>query len=307
MMARGVPGGDGHDGHADSLGAVVKAEPAGEEAVAEGDVQQVAAARARSRQRARHDLAPDVEIAGGVRRDGRLALGAGGGVDPRDLASGDGQEAERVLVAEVGLANEREAGEIREPADRGGAQPLAMERNARDGPAERLLDPLELQALAGRPRHGLGLAVPDQLGRSSNPCSRRSRRISSRISRSATSGTTSRATSRTIRSTTARTSVPYWPSIAAAARAVASRVTPSTSSSSRSRPRILSGSVSALRGSRSTVPSTRRPAGGSCPPRKRKNTGTSRKRGALFRVRTTSIPETPVPGSSGSIRTTLTS
>jgi hypothetical protein len=37
MMARGVAGRDRHHRHADALAAVVEAEPAGEEPVAEGD------------------------------------------------------------------------------------------------------------------------------------------------------------------------------------------------------------------------------------------------------------------------------
>src|SRR5207249_8431387 len=162
MVARRVARRDRHDGHAEALGAVVEAEPAREETVAERDVQQVAAARAGGRERARHHLAPDVEIAGGVGGDGRLALGAGGSVDPGNLWAGHGQEAERVLLAEVALADERKAGEIRERADPGAAQPLAVKRDVLAGPLERVLEPFELQLLARRARHTLGGGVPDQ-------------------------------------------------------------------------------------------------------------------------------------------------
>src|SRR6266852_5811814 len=167
MVACGVARGHRYDGHADSLGAVVEAEPTREEAVTEGDVQQVAAACAGGRQGARHDLAPDVEVPGGIGGDGRLAFGAGGGVDSGDLSAGHRQEAERILVPEVRLADEREAREVRERDDRGGAQTLSVKRNVLDGPAERILEALELQALADRPRHGLRLGIPDQLDHSS--------------------------------------------------------------------------------------------------------------------------------------------
>jgi len=162
MVARRVTRGDRHDGHADTLGTVVEAEPSREEAVAEGDVQQVAAARARGRQRARHDLPPDVEVAGRVGGDSRLAFGAGGGMDPGDLSPGHGEQAERILLAEVRLADERKAREIGERADPSAAQPLTVKRHVLADPAERFLEPVELQLLARRSRHALGGGVPDQ-------------------------------------------------------------------------------------------------------------------------------------------------
>jgi hypothetical protein len=67
-----------------------------------------------------------------------------------------------VLLAKIRLANEWQTGQIRERADRGGAQPLAVKRDVLRGPAERCLKALELQALADRPWHGFGLGIPDQ-------------------------------------------------------------------------------------------------------------------------------------------------
>src|SRR6266403_5877943 len=139
MVARGVARGDRYDGHADPLGPVVEAEPAREEPIAEGDVEEIAATRARRRQRTGHDLAPEVEIAGGIGGDGRLALGAGRRVDPRDVPARHRQEAERILLAKVGLADEREAREIRERADRGAAESLPVKRDMLDGPADGVL------------------------------------------------------------------------------------------------------------------------------------------------------------------------
>src|SRR5438552_16901313 len=103
MGAGAVPGGDRHPRHADAPGAVVEAEPSGEEPVAEGDVEQVAAARACGRHRARHHLTPDVEVAGRVGDDRGLALGPGRGVNPRELGPWNRQEAEWVLLAQIRL------------------------------------------------------------------------------------------------------------------------------------------------------------------------------------------------------------
>src|SRR5437899_12846755 len=161
MVPRGVPRGDRHDGHPDSLGTVVEAESAREEPVAEGDVQQVAAAGARGDQRAGHDFAPDVEVSGAIRGDRRLALGAGRGVDPRDLSTGHRQEAERVLLAKIRLADERQARQIRERTDRRGAQPPPVKRNVLDGPAVPDSEPLELASRYGAPRASPRLRGPE--------------------------------------------------------------------------------------------------------------------------------------------------
>ena len=109
MMARGVARGDRHDGHADPLRPVVEAEPAREEPIAEGDVEEIAATRARRRQRTGHDLAPEVEIAGGIGGDGRLALGAGRRVD-RARAPGEAPPGGRTDTAREGRSCGRTGG-----------------------------------------------------------------------------------------------------------------------------------------------------------------------------------------------------
>jgi hypothetical protein len=164
LVAGGVAGGDRDHGHADSLGAVVEAEPAREEPVAEGDVQKIAPARARRRHHTRHHLAPDVQVLGRVGDDRRLALGAGRGVDASELIARNRQEPERVLLAQIRLAHEGKAGEIAERARRGRPEALTVKRNARRGPADDRLEPLQLQPLARLGRHRLGLEVPDRSG-----------------------------------------------------------------------------------------------------------------------------------------------
>ena len=62
---------------AELLGPRMRAEPAGEEPIAVGDVDEHAGPRARGPHRTRHERGPDVEIGFGVTDDGRLAGGAG--------------------------------------------------------------------------------------------------------------------------------------------------------------------------------------------------------------------------------------
>src|SRR5207249_9102993 len=126
-MARGIARRDRHDRHPDALGAVVEAEAAGEEPVAEGDLQEVAAARAGRSHHARHDLTPGLEVARRVPDDGGLALGAGGGVQACDLAELHGEEADRVVVAQIGLPDERQARQVVEPPNLDAAEPLTVE------------------------------------------------------------------------------------------------------------------------------------------------------------------------------------
>ena len=56
-------------------------------------------------------------------------------MDPGDLSPGHGEQAERILLAEVRLADERKAREIGERADPGAAQPLTVKRHVLADPA----------------------------------------------------------------------------------------------------------------------------------------------------------------------------
>ena len=170
MVARGVAGGHGHDRHADPLGAVVKAEAAGEEAVAEGHVEHLAGACAGRDHHARHHFAPHGEIAGRVADHGRLALGARRGVDAGQLAVRDREQAEGIVLAEIALPRERQApsgprgrGPRRRPGARGetGRARPPTPRSSRSRSA--------LQRGARGRRLGLGLGVPDHARRSGAP------------------------------------------------------------------------------------------------------------------------------------------
>ena len=108
----GHPAAHRDDGAAQPLGAVVGAEAAGEQAVAVGDVADVARPAARGADRARHQVGPVVDVAARVADHGGLARGAAGGVDAHHLLPRHGEQAERVGVAQVGLLAERELGQI---------------------------------------------------------------------------------------------------------------------------------------------------------------------------------------------------
>ena len=82
-------------------------------------------------------------------------------MDARDLGGGHREEAERVLLAEVALPDEREPDEVVERFDGHPAEPLALEGDALHREAERLLQPPELEARARPALHRLGFAVPD--------------------------------------------------------------------------------------------------------------------------------------------------
>ena len=139
-----------------------KPRPAGEETVAEGHVQHVAPAGAGRDQDPGHDLPPHVEIAGRVADHRRLALGSRRGVHAGQLVRRDREEAEGIVLAQVGLARERQGGKLLEPAQPGAAEALAIERHALDRPRHRLAQPLQLQGRAGGGRLRLGLGIPDR-------------------------------------------------------------------------------------------------------------------------------------------------
>ncbi len=104
----GLPARHRDHGAAQPLGAVVRAQAAGEQAVAVGDVHDVAGAPAGGADRARDQVGPGVDVALRVAHDGRLAGRARRGVDAHDLLARHREHAERVVVAQVLLGRERE-------------------------------------------------------------------------------------------------------------------------------------------------------------------------------------------------------
>ena len=88
---------------AQALGAVVRAQAAGKEAVAVGDLNDVAAMQAAAGQAADDRRGPDVHIFLRVGDDDRLAGGSAGCVQADHVLHGAGEEAEGISVAQIAL------------------------------------------------------------------------------------------------------------------------------------------------------------------------------------------------------------
>ena len=91
---------------AELLGAVVHAEPAGEQPVAVGVVDLHAGPAAARVDAARADVGPGADVEPGVADHGRLAGGAGRRMDAHDLVHRHGEHAVRIVGAQVVLAGE---------------------------------------------------------------------------------------------------------------------------------------------------------------------------------------------------------
>ena len=153
----GHAAGDRHHRAAEPFGAVMRAEAAGEQAVAIGVVHQHAGAAAGGADRARHHVRPDVDIALRVADHDRLACGARGRMDADQLFARHREHVEGVIVAKVGLHREREFGEIGELLEIG---------RMHAGRIERL--PVMRDVVVGvleRPRETLGLQRHDLVAR----------------------------------------------------------------------------------------------------------------------------------------------
>ena len=121
------------DGRAEAFRAVVEAERAREQAVAQDDLEDVALRDARRREAFGHALRPDVEVALRVGHDRRLPGRSGRRVNANDVVAGRAAHPERVAVAEVLFHRERELPEIGEGRDVVGVYPRGLHLAAIDG------------------------------------------------------------------------------------------------------------------------------------------------------------------------------
>ena len=112
----GVARGDRDDRGTDQLGAVVQAEAAGEQAVAEGDLDDVVFGDAGGGDHPGHQVGPGLDVVAGVADHGGLARGAGRGMHPHHVAQGHGEQAVGVVVAQVLLDRERQPAQVIERA-----------------------------------------------------------------------------------------------------------------------------------------------------------------------------------------------
>jgi len=164
-LAHRVAGRDGDDCGADGLGAVVHPEPAREQAVAVGVLDDVVAPHPAHVQRAGHDVPPHLEVGAGVAVHHRLAGGARRHVDLDDLGRVHREQAEGVPLAHVRLGGEGEAGEVREGVDVGRCHAervhaVPVEGHARVEGGHEPLQALELEPLQLGARQGLDGLIP---------------------------------------------------------------------------------------------------------------------------------------------------
>ena len=143
------------DGAAQPLGAVVGAQPAGEQAVAIGDVDLHARPGAGGAQRAGDDVGPHVDVALGVAHHRRPAGGAGRSVDAHHLRLRHREHAEGIGVAQVLLGGEGKLAKVGQRLevvgmDAGGVELGAVMRDVLVGVAHRPLETAELQAPTAR-------------------------------------------------------------------------------------------------------------------------------------------------------------
>jgi hypothetical protein len=138
-----VPARSGHDRAAEPLGAVVKAEAAGEQAVAVGDVNDRPRPSAGRRDRAGAAVGPAVDVAPRIGDDRRLAARARRGVDADALGKPHTEKPEWIRVSKLLLRRERLL-----------RKPLALD-------AEPFPKPLRLEELELRPRQRFHLGLED--------------------------------------------------------------------------------------------------------------------------------------------------
>ena len=112
QLALGVAAGDRDDRRAQRLGAVMRPQPAGEQAVAVGVLDDVPLMQPAGGEAAQHDVGPDLDVLLRVGDDDGFAGRAAGGVQAHDLLHRAGEQAERIGVPQVGLARERQLGQI---------------------------------------------------------------------------------------------------------------------------------------------------------------------------------------------------
>jgi hypothetical protein len=104
-----------HHRAAQPLGAVVCAQPAGEQAIAVGVVDDVARPCAADVQRARHQVGPQIDVARRVADHRRPPRRAARGMDAHALFPRDREHAEGIGLAQVGLRREGKALQVFKP------------------------------------------------------------------------------------------------------------------------------------------------------------------------------------------------
>ena len=146
----GVAAGDRDDRRAERLRAVMRAEAAGEQAVAVRVLDDVAGMQPAGGETAHHHARPDVHVLLRVGDDDRLARRPARSVQADHFLHRTGEQAERVRVAQVRLLHERQPRDIPERLqvvrlDPALVHPLAVEGDAVMGAPHAALEPAQLQ------------------------------------------------------------------------------------------------------------------------------------------------------------------
>ena len=116
-LAAGLAAGYRDDRGAQPLGAIVDSQAAGKQAIPVSHVDDIAPVGAAGGQGPGHQLGPGFQVPLGIGHGGRLAGGAGRGVNPDDLVHGGREHAEGVVVPQVLLDGQRQQADILQRAD----------------------------------------------------------------------------------------------------------------------------------------------------------------------------------------------
>jgi hypothetical protein len=116
QLPRRVAAGNRDDRRAQRLRAVMRAQSAGEQAVAVGVLDDIARVQAARRKAAHHHVGPDLHVLLRVGDDDGLAGRAGRGVQAHDVLHRAGEQAEGIGVAQIRLHRERQLGDVVERA-----------------------------------------------------------------------------------------------------------------------------------------------------------------------------------------------
>ena len=171
-------------GAAQPLRPVMRAEPAGEQPVAVGDVDAHAGAAAGGADRARHHLRPDFEVVAACSRPRSACRWCRDDAWMRaTLLARHGEHAERIVGPQIGLGGERETREVGEAAEIVGMHAGRVERardsagrcrrrGAASAPAARAAAPRSRRAMRSRSGRARRVAAT---GQAASPTSMRPR------------------------------------------------------------------------------------------------------------------------------------
>ena len=126
-LSRGESSRRGNDGTAEALGAAVKPETAGEQAVAVGHLHHVAGTDTGGTHRPRHDLGPHFQVALGVADDGGSTGGPARRMNTNHPGARHREHAERIVATQIFLYREWKVDEVPEGFEIGRIQTSVVE------------------------------------------------------------------------------------------------------------------------------------------------------------------------------------